>query len=154
MLLAPLSSWNEFLSAYGVSQQAFCGIIMWQAAQVITASTPFQAGTVILTLQQWGLSSTDINRSVLQRAPEVLLLGLQQLQDVRSFLQGGCGLPDSRIRDVVVARPCLLLQDVERQLQPRVALLQQVRGASNGLCCRCCGFTWTCTPALRQWWGA
>lgn len=127
VLMGPLASWNEFLAAYGVSQQAFCGILMWEAAHILTDSTPFQAGTVILTLQQWGLSSSNINRSVLLRAPQVLLLELQQLHAIHTFLQERCGLPSSRIRDVVVAMPQLLLQDVQHQLQRRVDLLQQVR---------------------------
>jgi hypothetical protein len=127
VLMAPLASWNDFWAAYGVSQQAFCGILMWEASHILTDSTPFQAGTVIMTLQQWGLSSSNINRSVLLRAPQVLLLELQQLHAIHSFLQDKCGLPTSRIRDVVVSMPQLLLQDVQHLLQPCVDLLQQVR---------------------------
>jgi len=126
VLVTPLAPWRDFLAAYGVSEQAFCGIIMWQAAAIITSSTSFQAGTVILTLQNWGLSSTHINKSVLLRAPQVLLLQQPCLQTLYSFLNGVCLLSADRIRDLVVASPHVLLQDVQDDLQPRVAMLQQV----------------------------
>lgn len=128
LLLAPLRSWKEFLSAYGVSQQAFCGILLWQTGAVINQSTPHQAGTVILVLQSWGLSCSDINRSVLWRAPQVLLLQPQQLQELYSFLTGATGtnLPASRVRDLVAAAPQVLLQDVATVLQPRLDFLRQV----------------------------
>jgi hypothetical protein len=74
-----------------------------------------------------GISSSDINRSILLRCPQVLLLEQQQLHALYSFLQHTCALPDTRIRDFVVAAPLVLLQDVQRQLQPRIAFLQQVR---------------------------
>lgn len=126
LLLSPLASWHEFLSHLGVSQQSMCNIVMWQAAQVITHSTPYQAGTVVLTLQHWGLSNQQINRSVLFRAPQVLLLQQHHLQATHTFLSQVCLLPDARICDLVVAAPLLLLQDVQEQLQPRLELLQQV----------------------------
>jgi hypothetical protein len=126
LLLTQLSAWNDFLTAYGVSQHAFRGILSYEAAQIITNSSPFQAGTVILTLQQWGLSAVDINRSVLQKAPQVLLLTQGHLQQLYRFLGSTCGLPGNRIKDFVVASPHVLLQDIQQQLQPRVKFLQQV----------------------------
>jgi hypothetical protein len=126
VLLTQLSAWNDFLTAYGVSQHAFRGILSWEAAQIITHSSPFQAGTMIMTLQQWGLSAVDINRSILQRAPQVLLLTQEHLQQFYSFLGDTCGLPGNRIRDFVVASPLVLLQDLQQQLQPRVEMLRQV----------------------------
>lgn len=126
VLVTPLAPWRDFLAAYGVSQQAFCGIIVWQAAAIITSSTPFQAGTVILTLQNWGLSSTHINKSVLLRAPQVLLLQQSRMQSLYSFLSDVCLLSADRVRDLVVASPLVLLSDVQQDLQPRVTMLQQV----------------------------
>jgi hypothetical protein len=131
VLLSPLGSWFEFLSAYGVSRQAFCGILLWQAGRIITDSNLAVAGNVILTLQRWGLSSSDINRSVLQRAPQALLLQQEHLQQLHSFLRQACGLPNSRVRDLVVATPLVLLQDVQQQLQPRLRSLVDALGADQ-----------------------
>jgi hypothetical protein len=79
-----------------------------------------------MTLQQWGLSATDTIRSILQRAPQVLLLNPQHLQGLYRFLGGTCGLSGSIIKDFVAASSLVLMQDVQQQLQPRVELLQQV----------------------------
>eukprot|EP00803_Ostreobium_quekettii_P006920 evm.model.scf_318.5 EVM.evm.TU.scf_318.5 scf_318:20717-26165(+) len=145
LLVAPLASWVDFLTSYGVVRREVLGLLD-RAPGAVAGNSILGAGRAILRMKGLGLTDRAIASQVLPRWPELLARDAEAemgpvidrlgelLPDQRfdveerlgptlAFLEQGVGLDEAEVRQVAAACLSVLLCDAERCLKPKVAFL-------------------------------